>query len=124
MLGYNWEALMDDYKSFGFFFESLCVRDLRIHSQPLGGNVSYFRDKNGREVDIIVSLQNGKWGAVEVKLGSSQIDEGAANLLSLKDRIDTDVMRHPSFLAVITAGQIGYPRPDGVSVIPIGCLGD
>jgi len=118
------DALLMDYNAFGLLFESLCVRDLRIYSQPLDGMVSYFCNKNGHEVDIIVELPGGKWGAVEVKLGDDHINEGAANLLKLRDDIDLEYMKQPSFLMVLTAGQSGYRRPDGVLVVPIGCLRD
>ena len=118
------DALMKDLKTFGYFFESLCVRDLRIYSQPLDGTVSHFRDKNGNEVDMIIELPGGDWGAVEVKMGGDRIEEGAKNLLRFRDRIDTDMMRPPSFLMILTAGQYAVERSDGVLEIPIGCLKD
>ena len=118
------DALMMDYESFGLLFESLCVRDLRIYSQPLDGSVSYIGDSNGNEVDIIVELPGGKWGAIEVKLGDNRADEGAKNLLKLRDNVDTKYTKQPSFLMVLTAGQFAYKRPDGVLVVPIGCLRD
>jgi hypothetical protein len=123
-LGVSHDALLMDYESFGLLFESLCVRDLRIYSQPLDGSVSYIGDNNGNEVDIIVELQGGKWGAIEVKLGDNRADEGAKNLLKLRDNIDTKYTKQPSFLMVLTAGQFAYKRPDGVLVVPIGCLKD
>ena len=118
------DALLMDYNAFGSLFESLCVRDLRVYSQPLGGSISYFCNKNGKEVDIIVGLQGGKWGAIEVKLGDFQIEDGAKNLLRLRDDIDTAHMEPPSFLMVLTGGRFAYKRPDGVLVVPIGCLRD
>jgi len=118
------DALLMDYESFGLLFESLCVRDLRVYSQPLDGSVSYIGDNNGNEVDIIVELPGGKWGAIEVKLGDNRADEGAKNLLKLRDNIDTKYTKQPSFLMVLTAGQFAYKRPDGVLVVPIGCLRD
>ena len=117
-------ALLEDFETFGYFFESLCVRDLRVYSQPLDGTVSHFRDKNGNEVDLIIRLPGGDWGAVEVKMGGDRIDEGAKNLLKFKDKIDTDMMKPPSFLMVLTAGQFALERPDGVFEVPIGCLKD
>ena len=123
-LGISSDALLMDYNTFGLLFESLCIRDLRVYSQPLDGRVSYFCNKNGHEVDIIVELMGGKWGAIEVKLGDEYIDEGAKNLLKLRDDINTEYMKQPSFLMVLTAGQFGYRRPDGVLVVPIGCLKD
>ncbi|MCL2786299.1 MAG: DUF4143 domain-containing protein [Methanomassiliicoccaceae archaeon] len=118
------DAILKDYRTFGLIFESMCVRDLRIYSQPLDGTVSHFRDNNDNEVDLIVELPGGEWGAVEVKLGGDDIEEGAANLVKFRKRIDTDKMRPPSFLMVLTAGQFAVKRPDGVLVVPIGCLRD
>ena len=115
-------ALTKDYKMFGLLFESLCVRDLRIYLQSVGGTVSHFRDLNGNEVDLIVELRGKEWGAIEVKLGGKDVDDGARNLLRLKDNIDTEKMRPPSFLMVLTGGQYAVKRPDGVYVVPIGCL--
>jgi len=118
------DALLTDYEAFGLFFESLCVRDLRVYSQSLDGSVSYIGDTNGNEVDLIVELPGGKWGAIEVKLGENRADEGAKNLLKLRNDIDTEYTKQPSFLMVLTAGQFAYKRPDGVLVVPIGCLKD
>lgn len=118
------DALLDDFETFGLLFESLCVRDLRVYSEPMDGTLSYFGDSNGREVDLILELPGGKWGAIEVKLGGKYIDDGAKNLLKLRDDIDTEYMKQPSFLMVLTAGQFAFKRPDGVIVVPIGCLRD
>jgi predicted AAA+ superfamily ATPase len=117
------DALLLDYEAFGFLFESMCVRDLRIYSQPLDGTLSYFRNKNGHEVDLILELPGGEWGAIEVKLGGKYVDEGAKNLLKLRDDIDAEHMKQPSFLMVLTAGQFSCERPDGVLVVPVGCFG-
>jgi len=116
------DALLMDYEAFGLMFESLCVRDLRVYSQPLDGSVSYIRDSNGNEVDLILELPGGKWGAIEVKLSDDRAEEGAKNLLRLRDDVDTE--DRPSFLMVLTAGKFAYRRPDGVLVVPIGCLRD
>ena len=118
------DALLSDFEAFGLLFESLCVRDLRVYSQPMDGTLSYFCNKNGHEIDLILELPGGKWGAIEVKLGGKYIDDGAKNLLKLCDDIDTEYMKPPSFLMVLTAGQFAYRRPDGVIVVPIGCLKD
>ncbi|MCL2295836.1 MAG: DUF4143 domain-containing protein, partial [Methanomassiliicoccaceae archaeon] len=115
-------ALTKDYRTFGLLFESLCVRDLRIYLQPMDGTVSYFRDMNGNEVDLIVELPGKEWGAVEVKLGGKDVEDGVKNLIKLKDNIDAEKMRPPSFLMVLTGGQYAVQRPDGVYVVPIGCL--
>jgi len=118
------DALLKDFRTFGYFFESLCVRDLRVYSQPLDGVVSHFRDSNGNEVDLIVELPGGDWGAVEVKMSTDNVGEGAKNLIKFAEKINTDMMKPPSFLMVLTAGQYAYKRPDGVLVVPIGCLRD
>ncbi|MDR0523390.1 MAG: DUF4143 domain-containing protein [Candidatus Methanoplasma sp.] len=123
-LGGTKDALLGDMRAFGFFFESLCVRDLRVYAQPLGGRVGHLRNKNGFEVDLIVELPDGRWGAAEVKLGASEEDRAAENLLKLRDMIDDGRMRQPSFLMILTAGAYGYRRRDGVLVVPIGCLRD
>jgi len=118
------DALLMDYEAFGLMFESICVRDLRVYAQPLDGSVSYIGDSNGNEVDMIVELPGGRWGAIEVKLSEGRAEEGAKNLLRLRDNVNTEYMKQPSFLMVLTAGQFAYRRPDGVLVVPIGCLRD
>lgn len=114
--------LTKDFETFGLFFESLCTRDLRIYAQANNGDILHFRDRSGLEADMIIRLRNGKWAAVEVKLGSRQIDEAAANLITLKNKVDTSKLGEPSFLMVLTGGEFAYCRKDGVLVIPIGCL--
>lgn len=118
----NSEGLLDDFETFGFMFESLCTRDMRIYSQANDGAIFHYRDKNNLESDMIASLRDGRWAPIEVKLGNRQIDEAAKNLLSLKSKIDTEKMGAPSFLMVITGGEFAYRRDDGVFVVPIGCL--
>jgi len=118
------DALLSDYSAFGLLFESLCVRDLRVYAQPMDGTLSYFGNKNGHEVDLILEVPGGEWGAIEVKLGGKYIDDGAKSLLKLRENIDAEYMKRPSFLMVLTAGQFAYKRPDGVIVVPIGCLRD
>lgn len=117
--------LINDLKAFGLLFETLCVRDLRVYSQPLGGSVYHYRDKNGLECDAVVHLPNGKYGLIEIKLGGDKlIDEGANSLLRLASKIDTDKMKQPSFLMVITAtGAFAYRRKDNVLVVPISTFG-
>jgi len=122
-LGAGATDLQEDPGTFGLLFESLAVRDLRVYTQHLGGNVYHYRDSNGLECDAVVYLHDGKWGAVEVKLGGSHIDQGAKNLLKLRDRVDEATMNPPSFLAVVTGTEYAYTREDGVHVIPLGCLG-
>ena len=118
------DDLMNDPRTFGLLFESLVVRDLRIYSRSIGGDVFHYRDKTGLEADAVIHLNDGRWALVEVKLGESWVDEGAANLIKLRDRINTDTMGEPSFMAVIIATGVAYTREDGVHVIPITCLRD
>ncbi|PIZ65421.1 MAG: AAA family ATPase, partial [Candidatus Marinimicrobia bacterium CG_4_10_14_0_2_um_filter_48_9] len=115
----NPDGLLKDFQYFGFLFESLCTRDMRVYAQKNDGDVFHYRDKSGLESDLIVRLRDGRWAAIEVKLGKKQIDEAAENLLSLKARIDEDKMGPASFLMVITGGQYAYRRSDGVLVVPI-----
>jgi len=122
LLDANPNDLIADLNTFGFLFESLCTRDLRIYTNSLNGEVYHYHDKDGLEADCIIHLPNGKWGAIEIKVGGNQIDEAATNLLKLKKKVDTDNMKPPSFLMVITGAPNAYKRPDGVLVVPIGCL--
>lgn len=115
--------LLADLKMMGTLFESLVVRDLRVLSQPLDGTVFHYRDNKGLEVDAIVSCDDGRWGAFEVKLGSSRVEAAAANLLSLADKVDTATCGQPGVLAVVTGTGLAYRRRDGVHVVPIGTLG-
>jgi predicted AAA+ superfamily ATPase len=105
-------------------FESLCVRDLRIYSQAMDGEVFHYRDKSGLEADAIVYLKDGRWGAIEVKMGAKEIETAAEHLKNLRDKINMSKMKEPSFLMVLTCTELGYRRNDGVYVIPIGCLRD
>lgn len=125
-LGVGPDDLINDLNTFGFIFECLCVRDLRVYAQPLDGKVYHFRDKTGLECDAVVHLRNGNYGLIEIKLGGEKlINEGAANLIELRNRIDTTKMKAPSFEMVLTAvGDYAYRRTDGVLVVPIGCLKD
>lgn len=118
----NPSGLLNDFETFGFMFESLCTRDMRIYAQANDGAVFHYRDKNDLESDMIISLRDGRWAPVEVKLGNKQIDEAAKNLLSLQSKINTEKMGKPSFLMVVTGGEFAYKRDDGVLVVPIGCL--
>ena len=117
------EGILNDFEYFGFLFESLCTRDVRIYAQANDGDVFHYRDKSGLESDLIVRLRNGKWAAIEVQLGQKQIEEAASNLIAIKNKIDNEKMGEPSFLMILTGGQFAYQRKDGVWVVPIGCLG-
>lgn len=123
-LGASPEAIIEDFNYFGFLFESLCTRDLRVYSETLRGSIRHYHDNNNLEADLIISLDNGKWAAVEVKLGSREIEEGAENLKKLASNIDTERFPAPSFLMVLTGGEFAYRRNDGVYVVPLGCLKD
>ena len=116
--------LLHDFRTLGLLFESLCVRDLRIYSQSLDGEVFHYRDRNGLEADAIIHLNDGRWAAVEVKLGVRMVDEAAKNLLRLRDTVDQEKMNKPSFLLVLTGDKYAYQREDGVYVVPLACLRD
>lgn len=123
-LGLSKEDLIRDLNYFGFLFENLCIRDLKVYSQLLGGEITYYRDKSDFEVDVILKLPNGKWGAIEIKLGSGYIEEAAQNLLKFKNKIDTEKIKEPSFLVVLSGNNYSYQREDGVYVVSIGSLKD
>ena len=118
------EGLLEDFNIFGFLFESLCTRDMRVYLQANDGDVYHYRDKNGLESDMIVSLRDGRWAAIEVKLGNKQIEEASENLKKMANKVDMDKMGKPSFLMVLTGGEYAYRRKDGVLVVPIGCMKD
>lgn len=126
ILGLGPNDLINDLKSFGFFFEDLVVRDLRVYAEALDGELYHYRDSNGLECDTVLHRRNGSYALMEVKLGGEQnIEEGAKSMLSLAGNIDTDKMAAPSFMAVIVGvGKYAYLRKDGVYVIPVGCLRD
>ena len=123
-LGIGPDDLINDLKTYGLFFETLCVRDLRVFAQTLDGSVYHYRDNTNLECDAVVHLRNGKYGLIEIKLGGDTlINEGAENLKKLASKIDTTKMKAPSFQMVLTGvGQYAYKREDGVLVVPIGCL--
>ncbi|MDR1157741.1 MAG: DUF4143 domain-containing protein [Oscillospiraceae bacterium] len=116
------DSLLSDFNTFGLLFESLCIRDLRVYAQAMDGEVFHYRDKNGLEADAIVHLKDGRWGAIEVKMGAAEIETAAANLKTLRGKVNVDKMRAPSFLMVLTATELAYRRSDGVYIVPIGCL--
>lgn len=117
--------LMNDLRTFGLFFESMAVRDLRVYADALQGNIFHFRNSAGLECDAVLHRRNGTYGLIEIKIGGANlIDQGAETLLNLASKIDSDKMQTPSFLMVLTAvGDYAYRRSqDGVYVVPIGCL--
>ena len=117
---------LNDLNTFGLVFETLCIRNLRVYAEGNEGKVYHYRDKNGLECDAVIHLRNGNYGLVEIKLGGDKlISEGAKTLKALSEKIDTDKMKIPSFLMVLTAvGDYAYRREDGVYVAPIGSLKD
>ncbi len=124
-LGLGPTDLMNDLNSMGFFFEAMCVRDLRVFAEALNGKVYHYRDKSGLECDAVIHLRNGQYGLIEIKLGGdSLIKEGAETLNELANQIDTTRMKSPAFKMILTAtGEYAYRRPeDGIYVVPIGCL--
>lgn len=125
-LGLGPKDLINDLKSFGFFFEDMAVRDLRVYAEALDGKLYHYRDSTGLECDAVLHRRDGSYALLEVKLGGEvNINEGAANMLKLSASIDTDKMPSPSFMAVIVGvGKYAFRREDGVYVIPIGCLKD
>ena len=130
-LGASPKSLERDLNTFGFIFECLCFRDLRVYSQALGGRLSYYHDRLGLEADAVLHLDDGRYALVECKLGSREIEEGAKHLLEIKRLIaakkeaeKSNVLREPDLMIVLTGGEMAYTREDGVKVIPIGCLRD
>jgi predicted AAA+ superfamily ATPase len=124
-LGLGPQDLINDLNTMGLFFETLCVRDLRVYADALDGEVYHYRDKTGLECDTVLHLRNGQYGLIEIKLGGDElINNGASSLKTLAAKIDTTKMKKPSFLMVLTAtGDFAYQRKeDGVFVVPIGCL--
>lgn len=130
-LGLSPERLELDLNSFGFIFECLCFRDLRVYSQALGGRLSYYHDRFGLEADAVLHLDDGRYALIECKLGSREIEEGAHHLLEIKrliaeknEREGKTILKEPDLLIVLTGGEMGYTREDGVKIVPIGCLRD
>lgn len=123
-LGLGPQDLLGDLRTFGFLFETLCARDLRIFADSLDGQVYHYRDKSGLECDMVIHLRNGSYGLVEIKLGGDRlIQEGAENLQTLVGKIDTERMKSPAFQMVLTGvGDYAYRRRDGIYIVPLGCL--
>ena len=130
-LGVGPEYFRKDFKTFGFLFESLVMRDLRVYSRALGGRISYYRDRYGLEADAVLHLKDGRYALIEIKLGSNEIEEGAEHLKEVKRLIgeynkgETQCpLRMPDILMVVTGGEYAYKREDGVIVCPISALKD
>ena len=116
------DSLFDDFNYFGFLFESLCDRDLRVYAEAIDGQVFHYRDSSGLESDAVIALNDGRWAAIEVKMGAKEIEDAASHLIKLKNKVNTDKMCEPSFLMILTGTELAYKRDDGVLVVPIGCL--
>jgi predicted AAA+ superfamily ATPase len=118
------KALLADWNYTGLLFENMALRDVRVYLDAIGGTTYHYRDSSGLEVDIIVELDDGRWGAIEVKLGENRIEEGAGSLAQFARTVDLGTVGQPSFLAVLTGGNVyATRRPDGIDVIPIATLG-
>ena len=116
------KRLLSDFNTFGFLFESLCIRDLRIYAESIDGNVYHYRDKNGLEIDAIIQLADGRWGAAEIKMGAGDIEDASDHLLKFRKVIDTEKMNEPSFLMVLTGTEYAFKMDNEVWVVPLGCL--
>ena len=128
-LGLSPDYFNTDFKTLGFLFESLCIRDLKVYSAAFDGKVSYYRDRYGLEADGVLHLNDGRYALIEFKLGSNEIEEGATHLCEIENLVKEYnkkekqcPLRTPDLKIIITAGEYGYRREDGVLVIPIGCL--
>ena len=121
-LGATTKRLFNDFCTFGLLFEALCIRDLRIYADSLDGTVYHYRDAKGIEVDAIIQMRDGRWGAVEVKMGAGDIETAAENLMNFKMNIDTARMQEPSFLMVLTGTEYAFRMENGVWIVPLGCL--
>jgi len=122
-IGADQNALINDLNFTGFLFESMVVHDLRVYAQALDAKVYHYRDSSGLEVDSIVQKHNGDWSAFEIKLGTGQIDEAAANLSKFVNQLDLSKVKAPKSLNIITGTGISYTRNDGVNVISLSSLG-
>ncbi len=130
-LGLSPKSLELDLRTFGFIFECMCIRDLKVYSQALGGRVSYYHDRYGLEADVVLHIADSRYALIECKLGSREIDEGAKHLLQLRNLIREKnqgekqmPLREPDLLIVLTGGEMAYTREDGVKVIPLATLRD
>ena len=123
-LGLGPNDLINDLKTFGLLFETMCIRDLRVYADSLNGDVYHYRDRSGLECDAVVHLRDGHYGLIEIKLGGDRlIEEAAKNLLKLESNIDIEKMYKPSFKMILTGiDKYAYRRADGIFVVPIGCL--
>lgn len=122
-LGVGPQQLLGDLNATGFHFEALVIRDLRVYSQPLQGNLSHWRDNNGHEVDVIIVLDDGRWAALEVKMNPDDVDEAAYGLRRFLDKVDVSKVGQPVFTGIVTTRSPAYRRPDGIFIVPVAALG-
>lgn len=130
-LGLTPEALMVQLNTFGFIFEQMCIRDLKAYTLDFETHLSYYRDRYNLEADWVLHLGDGRYALIECKLGSKEIEDGARHLIEIKNLIrehnkqEQQVpIREPDLMIVLTGGKMAYSRPDGVKIIPLGCLKD
>lgn len=122
VLGQTKSSLLNDFELFGFLFESLCIRDLRIYADDIDGTISHYRDVYGLECDAVIHLNNGKYALIEIKLGGKEEDVAAKHLNELESLLQSKGYTLPQFKMIVTGGELGYLRKDGVMVVPLGCL--
>jgi len=123
VLGASYDDLLNDLKTFGFMFEALCERDLRLYAESLGGELYHYQDYKNREIDAIVQLEDGRWGAFEIKLGANAVDDAAKSLIKIRDTLEAEGAKPPDVLAVLCGlSNFAYRREDGVYVVPITAL--
>lgn len=117
------EKLINDLETFGFLFEALCERDLKIYAESFGAQLFHYQDYSNREIDAIIELKDGRWCAIEIKLGANQIDKAAENLLEIKNKIASEGGKVPTIMCVVCGlSNAAYQRPDGIYVVPITAL--
>ena len=117
------DKLINDLETFGFLFEALCERDLKIYAESFGAQVYHYQDYANKEIDAVIELKDGRWCAFEIKLGANQIDKAADNLIEIRDKIAGEGGKVPSIMCVICGmSNAAYQRPDGVYVVPITVL--
>jgi predicted AAA+ superfamily ATPase len=122
VLRLNPDSLINDLNYYGFLFVSLCIRDLRILIDDLGGEVFYYGDNTGLDIDAIIQLKDGRWGAIQIKVGSSKVDQAANELDLFINKLDFSKIKKPSFLMILTGTEYSYQRKDGKFVVPLGLL--
>lgn len=123
LLGASYKDLLNDLNTFGFMFEALCVRDLRIYAESLGAKIYHYQDYKNREIDAIVQLEDGRWGAFEIKLGADAIEDAAKSLIKIRDELKSEGAIIPDVLVVVCGlSNFAYQREDGVYVVPITAL--